>query len=609
MESARHGWHNKVKKSKIAILLIAGVVLFSIGAGVGVVVERDYLKSGGDGGVMAASGNPGEPKVLYWVAPMDPKYRRDGPGKSPMGMDLVPVYEGEDKAGAESDEGVVKMSPAMVHNLGVRTASAERTTLQPSIETFGVVSYDETRTSHVHVRAEGWIERLNVRSIGETAKKGELLFEIFSPDLATAAWEYVREVQGQDEQMYAGARRKLLSLGVDPRQIDEIRRSRQVPDRIKVYAPRSGVAVALNVADGMFVTPEMTTVSITDPSVVWLIADVFESQAAFVRPGMKAEARIAGMPDRVWKGSIEYVYPDLRPETRTVQLRLRFDNPDLMLKPNMYASVSLVTEAKENVLAVPQGAVIRTGRANRVVKALGDGRFKAVPVKIGQAVGDRIEILEGINEGERVVVSAQFLIDSESSLIAGFRQMEDPETIGESEPAAAPTVTVTKGRIAAVDPARREATMTHEPIPSLGWPAMTMDFALDESLDASKLVAGNTVEFDFINAGPGVFAIVAVRPVAGETAEQPSVEAAASAAAEPEAWTVATVNGGGTQDGQVNVTHAPIPALGWPAMTMDLGVGPSVPPAVLAPGRRLRIGLAKGEDGLYRIVAAEAEGR
>ncbi len=191
----------------------------------------------------------------------------------------------------------------------------------------------------------------------------------------------------------------------------------------------------------MFVEPDMTTISITDPSVVWLVADVFESQASFVHEGMEAEIRVAGMPGRVWTGVVEYVYPDLRPETRTVQLRLRLDNPGLALKPNMYASVSLATKAKENVLAVPQGAVIRTGRSDRLVKAVGEGRFKAIPVKLGQNVGDRFEILEGVSEGDRVVVSAQFLIDSESSLTAGFRQMEDVESSSQQ------TATTTTGRI------------------------------------------------------------------------------------------------------------------------------------------------------------------
>lgn len=596
----------------------AALLMLAAGVGAGVVIERYHLggapeAAASEGAGETTDGGAGERKILYWVAPMDPNFRRDGPGKSPMGMDLIPVYEGEEPGGGD-DAGTVKLSPAMVHNLGVRTADAAKTDLRPSIETFGTIAFDETKTSHVHVRAEGWIERLVVRSVGEPIEEGQVLFEMFSPELATAAWEYVRELERGDARMYAGGRRKLLALGVHPRQVEEIRRSQKVPDLIKVYAPRAGVAVALNVAEGMYVTPAMTTVSITDPSKVWLFADVFESQAAFVREGMAAEARIAGMPDQRWRGTVDYVYPDLRPETRTVRVRLTFDNPDLALKPNMYADVSLLAAAEEDVLSVPQGAVIRTGRSSRVVLALGDGRFKAVPVRLGRSVGDRVEILEGLSEGDRVVTSAQFLIDSESSLMAGFAQMEDAEpeakTGPDSEPAGEPVVrpVAATGRIESVDAAARKATVTHEPIPALGWPAMTMDFALGDDIDPGRLHTGDEIAFDLVNAGPGVFAITAIRSAVNGRRAQPEhglrhADAGESDAVAAEAWTEATVHS--VEDGTANVSHEPIPALGWPAMTMDLAVAPSVANDVLVPGERARIGLAKGTDGLFRIVAVD----
>lgn len=592
-----------VSKRISGSFIVFGLFVLVVGVAAGIGVERLHLNRLGDesgiAGATERETDAGEREILYWVAPMDRNYRRDGPGKSPMGMDLIPVYAG-DQPGAETNDEVITLSPATVQNLGVRTAVVERTTLRPTIETFGVVAYDETRTSHVHVRAEGWIERLNVRSVGEIIDKDQVLFEVFSPELAIAAWEYVRELEQGDQRTLSGGPRKLLSLGADPRQVEEIRRTRKVPERIKVYAPRSGVAVALNVAEGMFVEPDMTTISITDPSVVWLMADVFESQAALVRSGMEAEIRLAGMPGRVWTGAVEYVYPDLRPETRTIRLRLRLDNPGLALKPNMYASVSLATEAKQNVLAVPHGAVIRTGRSDRIVRALGGGRFEAVPVKLGQSVGERFEILEGVSEGDRVVVSAQFLIDSESNLAAGLRQMEDVETAPEPPPTHA------TGRVDALNLADRKATLTHDPIPALGWPAMTMDFALADGLDTAKIEPGGLVEFDFVNLGSGAFSIVEIRSVGEGPANGPDDGSAPhTAAVEPEAWTVARINGPGASDRSVNVSHEPIPALGWPAMTMDLEVDASIAPELIAPGRRLRIGLAKGADGLYRIVAAE----
>ncbi len=212
--------------TKRGSLFLFGLVALVVGIGAGIGAERLYLNRDADDGTALGTtvgdAETGEREILYWVAPMDRNYRRDGPGKSPMGMDLIPVYDGED-SGADTDEDVVALSPATIQNLGVRTAVVERTTLRPAIETFGVVAYDETRTSHVHVRTQGWIERLNMRSVGELIDKGQVLFEVFSPELAIAAWEYVRELEQGDQKTRSGGPRKLLSLGADPRQVEEIR--------------------------------------------------------------------------------------------------------------------------------------------------------------------------------------------------------------------------------------------------------------------------------------------------------------------------------------------------------------------------------------------------
>lgn len=472
------------------------------GIAAGIAIERHHL---GERDGNAEKASESEKRIAYWVAPMDPNYRRDGPGKSPMGMDLIPVYEGEENA-TDADAGIVNISGALVQNLGIRTVAAERVDLQPSIRTFGTVAFDETRTSHLHVRREGWIEKLYIRAVGEPVRGDQVVLEMFSPDLAAAAWELVREGSRHSDGLVPVARRKLLALGADPRQVDEISRSGEVPDFIKLYAPRNGVVVGLNAADGMFVQPDMTLLSITDPTSVWLLAEVLEGQAAFVREGMEAEAHVAGLPGRKWRGKVEYIYPDLQPETRTVRLRLSFNNPDLLLKPNMYAAVTLFAPPKKNVVAVPASAVIRTGEGSRVVLSLGDGHFRSVPVNTGVTVGEKTEVLDGVSPGQEVVVSAQFLIDSESSVTAGLRQLE-----GLSPPRA-----------------------------------------------------------------------------------------------EPEAWALATVNAA-PGAGKVNVTHEPIPALGWPAMTMNFDVGADIPDDLMKPGRTIRIGLAKGKDGLYRIVAAETD--
>ncbi len=495
---------------KILMAIGGGAALAAAVAG-GVALERYHL----DGRAVETTANAstaaaGERQIAYWVAPMDPNFRRDAPGKSPMGMDLIPVYE-DDGDAAEAEAGVVNLSGAVMQNLGVRTAEVVRADLTPEIRTFGTVAFDETRTSHVHVRAEGWIEKLHVRAVGEPVRAGEPLLEIFSPELSVAAWELAREARRGGSDLIPVAGRKLRALGADPRQIEEIARTGELPDAIKLYAPRSGVVVTLDAADGMYLEPDMTVASITDPTVVWLVADVLERHAAFVAEGMEAEARIAGLPDRVWRGAVEYVYADLRPETRTVRLRLRFANPDLLLKPNMYASVTLFAPPKKNVVAVPESALIRTGHAERVVLALGDGRFRSVPVKSGVTVGDSVEILEGVTPGDSVVVSAQFLIDSESSLAAGFRRMEEMAPPAPAEAEAWARATINKAMDAGVN-------VTHEPIPELGWPAMTMDLGVDAGVERDLMTPGQSVRIGLAKGGDGLYRIVDAEPAADPAA-------------------------------------------------------------------------------------------
>jgi len=444
----------------------------------------------------AASGK----RVLYWWDPMMPAFKSPTPGKSPMGMDMVPVYEGEEAGGT------VAVSPAMMQTLGVRTAVAERAALVPVVRTFGTVGFDEGRTAHVHVRAEGWVERLHHRVEGETVARGDVLFEFFSPNLASAAFEFVREL---DRGSAEGARRKLLALGVDERQVEEIRRGRQVPDRIKVYAPQSGVVVTHAVAEGMFVEPDMTLMSITDPSAVWVLAELFETQASLVRPGMAAEVSVKGVPERAWSGAVDYVYPDLRPETRTVRVRIRLDNRDGALRPNMYAAVRLAAAPLPEATVVPAGAVIRTGRGERVVTVVGEGRFRPVPVRTGPAVGDRVAVVEGLEAGTRVVTSAHFLIDSEASLGGALDRMDAGG--GAEGPGQAPVWTE-----ATVDGARAgTVTLSHAPIPEIGWPAMTMDFAVDLAVPASGLAPGARVRVRLERGGDGGYRVVDARPAEG----------------------------------------------------------------------------------------------
>ena len=395
----------------------------------------------------------------------------------------------------------------MVNNLGVRTAIVERVTLTPRIESFGTVSLDESRTSHVHVRGKGWIERLQARVEGEIVTKGQLLAEIFSPELVSASFEYLRELQrgGGDS---IRARRKLLSLGLADRQIEDIRKSGETPERIQVFAPRSGVVLNLSAAEGMYVEPEITLMSVTDLDPAWVFAEVLETQGAAVRAGMPAEIQVASYPGRSWSAKVDYIYPTLRPDSRTLRLRIRVPNPDYALKPNMFAAVRLAGAAREGVLAIPTEALIRTGNGARVVLAVGDGRFKPVPVKAGAAVGDLVEVSEGLKQGDRVVVSSQFLLDSESSLSAGLDRLA---SAGSAE-AAATTVPVWTQATANAEPTSgRMVNLSHPPIPAIGWPAMTMDFAIDPSVKPEAFKAGRRLRVALAVNPDGSYRVIEVQ--------------------------------------------------------------------------------------------------
>ena len=363
-----------------------------------------------------------EKKLLYWVAPMDANYRRDKPGKSPMGMDLVPVYEE-----AEDASGAVIISPAMVQNLGVRTAVTERGRLGRMIDTVGYVSFDESLIAHVHLRVEGWIEKLYVANEGERVKKGDALFELYSPALVNAQEEYLEALKSNNQRLIGFSRDRLLSLDISADQIESLRKTRKVKQNVTFRARQDGIVTSLNTPQGMFVKPATRVMSLVDLSRVWVQVEVFERQVGWVKDGQPAEMTLAFLPGRTWHGDVVYVYPELDKKTRTLRVRLQFDNPDENLKPNMYANVKLYTGIKSNILYVPREAIINSGRMTRVLIAKDAGKFFAREVKTGIESGEYTEITEGLQEGDKVVVSGQFLIDSEASLKGSLTRMSDGE--------------------------------------------------------------------------------------------------------------------------------------------------------------------------------------
>ena len=312
-----------------------------------------------------------EPEILYWVAPMDPSYRRGEPGKSPMGMDLVPVYA---ETGADSND--VHINAAVEQSLGVRTIKAERRSLWRNVEATGYVGFDESRVSQINLRTEGWIERLLIKNEGERVKKGQLLFEIYSPQIVNAQKEYVQAKRRNDAQMMAASEEKLLALGMVRADIERLAKTSKVTNTVQVLAPQDGIVTRLNVREGMFVKPATEIMSLVDLSSVWLQAEVFESQTDWVMESQSAEARLNYLPGEVFNGRVDYIYPVLDPKTRTLQVRLRFDNPGERMKPNMYARVTIFGKSHPGALSIPREALIRGQDADRVVVALGTGPFR-----------------------------------------------------------------------------------------------------------------------------------------------------------------------------------------------------------------------------------------
>jgi RND family efflux transporter MFP subunit len=377
-----------------------------------------------------------EKEVLYWVAPMDPSYRRDEPGKSPMGMDLVPVYA-EDVA---AKPGTITIDPVVVHNLGVETTKAQRATLSRTFRTIGEVAYDERSVSHIHTRVNGWVERLYLDAPGDRVSRGDPILRIYSPELVTTQEEFLLALRRQKRfrgtraaqavelaEMVRQARERLRFFGISEREIDQIAETGEYQPTILLRAPHSGVVTELGVREGMRVTPQKNLYTVADLATVWVVAHIYAGQAEWVEPGNPVTLSLPFHPGREWQGRVDYVYPYMEPQTRTVKARLVFGNKDGLLKPNMFATAMIHADPKEDVLTVPEEAVIRTGKRSVVVIALGEGHFRPVEVHTGIETGGQVEITKGLAEGQRVVTNSQFLIDAESDLQAGLQRMDTEE--------------------------------------------------------------------------------------------------------------------------------------------------------------------------------------
>lgn len=375
-------------------------------------------------------------KILYWIDPMEPRIHYDHPGQSRMNMELVPVYaeaqENLQSSDTPSQQPTIRISPSVVNNLGIRTAIVEEGPLNLSIRAFGIVKPDEDNIIHIHSYAEGWIRKLHTKKTQEWVEKDQPLFEIFSPTLRVAQKEYLLSLKGStnmgnekaDSEFLTG---KLKSLGVSDKQIEELRKTRKDNPLVTIYAQKKGYVDALNIREGMWVKPEMTIMSLTDLSEIWIIAEVFPAQLPLISIGQEIAITQPQILNKSSKGTVDYIYPEVDPVSLVNKIRIRLPNPDLIFKPSMYVSVDIQSSPK-NVLKVPKEAIIWERNEERVIVSLKDGKFQPRKVVTGIESSGEIEIISGLTAGEIVVTSAQFLLDSEINMKAALNRLDSTST-------------------------------------------------------------------------------------------------------------------------------------------------------------------------------------
>ncbi len=379
---------------------------------------------------------PGERKILYWRAPMDANEIYDHPGKSKMGMDLVPVYE--DEAG---NSGIVKIDPAVVQNMNVKIASVEKKNLSSMVTTNGVLKSNEKTDYIVTTRVGGWIEKLYVNYTGEKVSKGEKLMDIYSPELVSAQQELltalsynnsvnqssIKSVMESGNELVKNAVRKLQLLEVPENDIEKLKDTKEIKTYVTLYARNSGTVISKDVLQGQKISAGMPLLQISDLSNLWLVADVYEYELSKIDVGSPAKIKFNYLPGQIFNGKVSFIYPTLDSRSRTVKVRLDINNSSGRLKPEMFANVEISGKDFGPSPVVPENAVIRSGARDIVILSLGDGRFKPQPVTLGGYSNGYYQVVKGLTEGSRIVTSAQFLIDSESNLKSAIGMMQDAD--------------------------------------------------------------------------------------------------------------------------------------------------------------------------------------
>jgi Cu(I)/Ag(I) efflux system membrane fusion protein len=462
-------------------------------------------------------------KVLYWHDPMVPGQKFDKPGKSPfMDMDLVPVYADE-----AADAGAVSISPRLAQSFGVRTAVAQPGALASGFSAVGAIAVDERTMTGVQSRVQGFVEKLFVRATFEPVREGQPIAELFVPDWVAAQEELIAlkaSTQPGAPALADAARHRLRLLGMPEAEIARAEREGKASGRVTVTSPASGIVWEIGARDGMAVMPGTNLLRIAGLSSVWLIAEVPEAQAGQLAIGAAVEAHANAFPDRVFKGTVQALLPEVNTATRTVRARIVLANPQAALKPGMFVTADFKGPDAKAAVLVPSEAVIRTGNRNVVILAKGDGKFAPVEVATGRESGDMVEIVKGVAAGDRVVTSSQFLIDSEASLKGVLQRMNEGEKSAGA--AAAPGAAaggavkhLATGVVRDVDPAG--IMIEHGPIPSAGMGPMTMEYKPPKGGLPAGLKEGAKVEFEFVLTPKGEYELTRIGPQAQAAGSKP----------------------------------------------------------------------------------------
>ncbi|HXR48137.1 MAG TPA: efflux RND transporter periplasmic adaptor subunit [Candidatus Limnocylindrales bacterium] len=400
----------------------------------------------------ASTATAGGHKILYYKSTMKPGETSPVPAKDSMGMDMVPVYESEGNASS-----AIAVDPATIQMMNIQTTTVERGPLRRTIRTVGTIDYNETALADVTTKFKGWIEKLDVDATGQLVHRGAPLFEIYSPELYSAEAEYLATLNSANDAgaspLREAALDKLKFFDISDAQIAELDKNRTAKKTLEILAPADGFVIEKDVVPGQMVDAGMKLYRLADLGIVWVFAQVYEQDLPYVQLGQEATVKLSSLPDREFRGRVTYVYPNVDEKTRTARVRLEFENPGYFLKPGMFVSVQITSELEPSVLLVPDSAVLRSGEQNTVFVALRGGKFDPRTVALGpEAERDMVEVISGLQEGERVVASGQFMLDSESQLREAIQKMSG--SAGEAAASAPITNTNQQEQVSATNAAR-----------------------------------------------------------------------------------------------------------------------------------------------------------